>query len=124
MYGTINIDECTSDLASFPGLHASFCTASNKSWAWRPGNEATADPCQNEGLNFIVVPLSRDSTFGILILPVLLPIQGKLQKHQAFEAEVVANKDRIFSTIAMGQGEDACSGAPIKEINLGIPDSF
>ena len=55
------------------------------------------------------------------MLPVLLPIQGKLQKHQAFEAEVVANKDRIFSTIAMGQGEDTCSGAPIKEINLGIP---
>ena len=30
--------------------------------------------------------------------------QGKLQKHQAFEAEVVANKERIFSTISMGQG--------------------
>lgn len=28
-----------------------------------------------------------------------------MQKHQAFEAEVVANKDRIFSTIGMGQGE-------------------
>ena len=35
--------------------------------------------------------------------PTNLP--GKLQKHQAFEAEVVANKDRIFSTIAMGQSE-------------------
>lgn len=34
--------------------------------------------------------------------PTNLP--GKLQKHQAFEAEVVANKDRIFTTIAMGQG--------------------
>ncbi len=33
--------------------------------------------------------------------PTNLP--GKLQKHQAFEAEVVANKDRIFTTIAMGQ---------------------
>jgi hypothetical protein len=31
-------------------------------------------------------------------------IQGKLQKHQAFEAEVVANKDRIFSSISMGRG--------------------
>ena len=31
-------------------------------------------------------------------------LQGKLQKHQAFDAEVVANKDRIFSTISMGQG--------------------
>jgi hypothetical protein len=31
-------------------------------------------------------------------------LQGKLQKHQAFDAEVVANKDRIFSTITMGQG--------------------
>jgi len=33
-------------LASFPGLHAQLLslevrTASNKSWAWRPGNEAT-----------------------------------------------------------------------------------
>lgn len=35
--------------------------------------------------------------------PTNLP--GKLQKHQAFEAEVVANKDRIFATITMGQGE-------------------
>ena len=33
------------------------------------------------------------------------PSQGKLQKHHAFEAEVVANKDRIFSTVAMGQGK-------------------
>ncbi len=29
--------------------------------------------------------------------------QSKLQKHQAFEAEVVANKDRIFTTIGVGQ---------------------
>ena len=35
--------------------------------------------------------------------PTNLP--GKLQKHQAFEAEVVANRERIFSTVAMGQGE-------------------
>ena len=35
----------------------------------------------------------------------LFSLQGKLQKHQAFEAEVVANKDRIFSTISIGQGQ-------------------
>ena len=34
----------------------------------------------------------------------LTSLQGKLQKHQAFDAEVVANKDRIFSTITIGQG--------------------
>lgn len=34
---------------------------------------------------------------------VVCVLQGKLQKHQAFEAEVVANKERIFSAIAMGQ---------------------
>ena len=32
-------------------------------------------------------------------------VQGKLQKHQAFDAEVVANKERIFSAIAMGQSK-------------------
>lgn len=31
-------------------------------------------------------------------------LKGKLQKHQAFEAEVIANKERIFSIIDMGQG--------------------
>ena len=31
--------------------------------------------------------------------------QGKLQKHQAFDAEVVANKERIFTAIAMGQSQ-------------------
>lgn len=35
--------------------------------------------------------------------PTNLP--GKLQKHQAFEAEVVANRERMFSTMTMGQGE-------------------
>ncbi|CAI8008734.1 Spectrin alpha chain, non-erythrocytic 1 [Geodia barretti] len=37
----------------------------------------------------------------------------KLQKHQAFEAEVVANKERIFSAIAMGEtlrGNHECMG--------------
>ena len=38
-----------------------------------------------------------------------LDLQGKLQKHQAFDAEVVANKDRIFSTISMGQGIVYCN---------------
>ena len=32
-------------------------------------------------------------------------VQGKLQKHQAFEAEVVANKERIFSAISMGESQ-------------------
>ena len=32
-------------------------------------------------------------------------MQGKLQKHQAFEAEVVANKERVFSAIAMGESK-------------------
>ena len=31
-------------------------------------------------------------------------LQGKLQKHQAFEAEVSANEDRIASVIKTGQG--------------------
>eukprot|EP00118_Oscarella_pearsei_P025242 m.307813 g.307813 ORF g.307813 m.307813 type:complete len:2422 (+) comp42859_c0_seq1:216-7481(+) len=31
-------------------------------------------------------------------------LQGKLQKHQAFEAEVSANEERIFGVITMGQG--------------------
>lgn len=35
----------------------------------------------------------------------LCAAQGKLQKHQAFEAEVVANKERIFSAIAMGESK-------------------
>jgi len=65
------------------------------------------------------LPVSRqlvvysDTCGIILMVPILLPLKGKLQKHQAFEAEVVANKDRIFSTITMGQGEDTCSGAHI-----------
>jgi len=29
--------------------------------------------------------------------------QGKLQKHQTFEAEVAANEERVFSVINMGQ---------------------
>ena len=33
----------------------------------------------------------------------LLYFQGKLQKHQAFEAEVAANEERVFSVINMGQ---------------------
>ena len=33
-------------------------------------------------------------------------LQGKLQKHDAFEAEVAANKDRIFSLIDAGKGEN------------------
>jgi spectrin alpha len=40
-------------------------------------------------------------------------LPGKLQKHQAFEAEVVANKERIFSAIAMGEtlrGNRECMG--------------
>ena len=32
-------------------------------------------------------------------------VQEKLQKHQTFEAEVVANKERIFSAIAMGESQ-------------------
>lgn len=61
----------------------------------------------------ITSSLSQISTFSILMVTMLSPLKGKLQKHQAFEAEVVANKDRIFSTITMGQGEDTCSGARI-----------
>lgn len=34
--------------------------------------------------------------------PTNLP--GKLQKHQAFEAEVSANEERIFGVMNMGQG--------------------
>ena len=33
----------------------------------------------------------------------ILCIQGKLQKHQTFEAEVAANEERVFSVINMGQ---------------------
>ena len=40
--------------------------------------------------------------------PTNLP--GKLQKHQAFGAEVGANEERIRSTVAMGQGERAEGG--------------
>lgn len=61
----------------------------------------------------ITSSLSQISTFNTLMVTMLSPLKGKLQKHQAFEAEVVANKDRIFSTITMGQGEDTCSGARI-----------
>ena len=45
----------------------------------------------------------------------LCAAQGKLQKHQAFEAEVVANKERIFSAIAMGE-----SKAPLLCLNLHV----
>ena len=40
--------------------------------------------------------------FGLYI------VQGKLQKHQAFEAEVAANEDRIFSAINMGKSKSSC----------------
>ena len=34
-----------------PGLLPAFCTASNKSWVWRPGNEGTQHiPSYNYGL--------------------------------------------------------------------------
>ena len=31
--------------------------------------------------------------------------QGKVQKHQAFEAEVAANEDRVATTIKVGRGK-------------------
>ena len=34
--------------------------------------------------------------------------QGKLQKHEAFEAEVLANKERIFGIISAGEGVCVC----------------
>jgi spectrin alpha len=41
-------------------------------------------------------------------------LQGKLQKHQAFEAEVSANEERIFGVMNMGQGlidSHQCAGS-------------
>ena len=34
----------------------------------------------------------------------LIFYQGKVQKHQAFEAEVAANEDRVTTTIKVGRG--------------------
>ena len=33
--------------------------------------------------------------------------QGKLQKHEAFEGEVTANEERVFSLMELGQGDVA-----------------
>ncbi|XP_065647133.1 spectrin alpha chain, non-erythrocytic 1 isoform X2 [Hydra vulgaris] len=41
-------------------------------------------------------------------------IQGKLQKHQALEAEVSSNKDRVLSTVSVGNGlikQNKCKGS-------------
>ncbi|XP_057290447.1 spectrin alpha chain, non-erythrocytic 1-like isoform X2 [Hydractinia symbiolongicarpus] len=41
-------------------------------------------------------------------------IQGKVQKHQAFEAEIAANEDRVLGTINVGRGlidQNKCQGS-------------
>ena len=48
---------------SFSGLHTqllslAFRTASDKSWAWRPGNKATS--CEGEASKFWVLKMRRD----------------------------------------------------------------
>ena len=48
---------------------------------------------------------STGNVYSYYLLPHFFIVQGKLQKHQAFEAEVIANKDRIFATISMGQSK-------------------
>jgi len=70
----------TGHVASFPGLHAqlvslavrkAFCTASDKSWEWRSGNEATdktivvsdiPQPTVNRSLVFSISPVHVNSS--------------------------------------------------------------
>ena len=57
---------------------------------------------------FVHVFLSLPSSFLMLIFfSALLSLcpQGKVLKHEAFEAEVTANKGRVFGVVEMGQGE-------------------
>ena len=41
-----------------------------------------------------------------------LCLQGKVLKHEAFEAEVTANKGRVFGVVEMGQGEGTTAAPP------------
>ena len=46
----------------------------------------------------------RDDSFAVSVTPLdLHEKMRKLQKHQAFEAEIVANQDRIVAVIGLGE---------------------
>jgi len=61
--------------------------------------QTASDESYKDPTNLQVSILSTEQEYCIIVP------QGKLQKHQAFEAEVAANEERVFAVINMGQSE-------------------
>ena len=57
-------------------------------------------------MNYLLIFLYHANPHPVSVIFLFINYhQGKVQKHQAFEAEVAANEDRVTTTIKVGRGK-------------------